>query len=293
MLYLLDAHVYIFRAYYSLPEMLGPDGTATHAAYGFANTLLRMVSEREVEELVCCFDFSMTSFRNELEPDYKAGRGEVPDDLDPQFAMCQEVAEAFGFAHYAVPEFEADDLIATLCARFESQRPIAVTSVDKDLAQLVREDGSVVLFDFAKDQTLDAEGVRAKFGVSPGQIPDYLGLVGDTVDNLPGVPGIGPKSASAILAAWPALEDVPEDEEAWGALPVRGARRLRERFLEHRDRALRTKSLATVRRDVPGLPKDAGIAKRSAPKRAEIAELCRRLGWGAIEERAHQTLASK
>ncbi len=293
MLYLLDAHVYIFRAYYSLPDMAGPDGVATHAAYGFANTLLRMVSELEVDELVCCFDYSMTSFRNELEPEYKAGRGEVPDDLDPQFAMCQEVAEAFGFAHYAVPEFEADDLIATLCTHFEGEREIAVTSVDKDLAQLVREDGDVVLFDFAKDQTLDADGVREKFGVSPAQIPDYLGLVGDTVDNLPGVPGIGPKSAGAILGAWTRLEEVPEEEAAWTALSLRGARRLRERFLEHRDRALRTKSLATVRRDVPGLPRDPAVATRTAPKRAQIAELCRRLGWGAIEERAHQTLAAE
>lgn len=293
MLYLLDAHVYIFRAYYSLPEMFAPDGSATHAAYGFANTLLRMVAEREVEELVCCFDYSMTSFRNELEVTYKAGRDEVPDDLDPQFAICQEVAEVFGFANYAVPEFEADDVIATLCARWEGEREIAVTSVDKDLAQLVREDGGVVLFDFAKDQSLDAAGVREKFGVAPHQIPDYLGLVGDTVDNLPGVPGIGPKGASAILAAWPSLEDAPLDPDAWAELPVRGAKRLGERFARHRERALRTKSLATVRRDVPSLPREVAVAKRTRPKRAALAGLCRRLGWGAIEERAHATLSAR
>lgn len=293
MLYLLDAHVYIFRAYYSLPEMVAPDGSATHAAYGFANTLLRMVGELGVDEMVCCFDFSMTSFRNEIEASYKAGRDEVPEDLDPQFAICQEVAETFGFANYAVAEFEADDIIATFCERWEGEREIAVTSVDKDLAQLVREDGGVVLYDFAKGRTLDAAGVREKFGVSPHQIPDYLGLVGDSVDNLPGVPGIGPKGASAVLAAWDQLEDLPADLEAWAALPVRGGRRLGERFLAHRDRALRTKSLATVRRDVPGLPRQPDVAKRTRPKRAALSGLCRRLGWGAIEERAVDILGSR
>ncbi len=293
MLYLVDAHVYIFRAYYSLPEMEGPEGHTTHAAYGFANTLLRMVAELGIDELVCCFDFAMTSFRNDLEPTYKAERGEVPDDLDPQFAICQEVAEAFGFAHYAVPEFEADDLIATLCERWGAKREIAVTSVDKDLAQLVREDGRVVLYDFAKGTTLDADGVRAKFGVSPHQIPDYLGLVGDSVDNLPGVPGIGPKGASAVLGAWDRLEDAPGDPESWAALPARGARRLGERFLAHRERALRTKELATVRRDVPGLPRDPKAAARARPKATAIDALCRRLGWGAIAERATEVLGAR
>jgi 5'-3' exonuclease len=292
-LYLLDAHVYIFRAYYSLPEMLAPDGSATHAAYGFANTLLRMVSELDVDEMVCCFDYSMTSFRNEIEASYKAERGEVPEDLDPQFAICQEVAETFGFANYAVPEFEADDVIATLCHRWGDSCEIAVTSVDKDLAQLVREDGAVVLYDFAKDNTLDATGVRDKFGVSPHQIPDYLGLVGDSVDNLPGVPGIGPKGAAAVLASWDRLEDAPSDPEAWATLPVRGGRRLCERFSEHRDRALRTKCLATLRRDVPGLPKQPDVAKRTRPKLAALAGLCRRLGWGTIEERAANILGAR
>lgn len=293
MLYLLDAHVYIFRAYYSLPEMVGPDGSATHAAYGFANTLLRMVSELDVDEMVCCFDFSMTSFRNEIEPAYKAGRGEVPEDLDPQFAICQEVAEAFGFASYAVAEFEADDIIATFCERWGGAREIAVTSVDKDLAQLVREDGGVVLYDFAKGRTLDAAGVRAKFGVSPHQIPDYLGLVGDSVDNLPGVPGIGPKGASAVLAEWDRLEEASTDLDAWEALPVRGGKRLGERFFANREQALRTKSLATVRRDVPGLPRGLDIAKRTRPKAAALNGLCRRLGWGTIEERAAGILGAR
>ncbi len=293
MLYLLDAHVYIFRAYYSLPEMTAPDGSATHAAYGFANTLLRMVAELEVKEMVCLFDYSMTSFRNDIEASYKAERGEVPEDLDPQFAICQEVAEAFGFAHYAVPEFEADDLIATLCERWGGAQPIAVTSVDKDLAQLVREDGGVVLYDFAKSATLDADGVREKFGVSPHQIPDYLGLVGDSVDNLPGVPGIGPKGAAAVLAQWDRLEDAPSDLEAWATLPVRGGKRLGERFLEHRARALRTKSLATVRRDVPGLPRNPAVAQRARPKAAALSGLCRRLGWGAIEARAASVLGAR
>lgn len=299
MIYLVDAHVYIFRAYYSLPEMRAPDGTATHAAYGFANTLLRMASDFDASHIACVFDAAMTSFRNDIDPEYKAGRGDTPEDLEPQFAICQEVASVFGFPSFSVDDFEADDVIATLATRLcAAGRESAVVSVDKDLAQLVRDrddrdaqSGSVVLHDFAKAKTMDSRGVREKFGVAPEQIPDYLGLVGDQVDNLPGVPGIGPKSAAALLAHFGTIENFPEQPEAWDTLSLRGARRLAKLFATHRERALATKAMATLCCDIATLPEDPEALSRGPMDPTAMSSLCKRLGWGGIEARARETLS--
>lgn len=286
LVHLLDSHVYIFRAYHSLPEMEAPDGTPTHAAYGFANTLIRYLSEREPTHLACCFDHSMTSFRNERLPEYKSSRGEPPPELESQFALCTEVARALGLPVYEAPDYEADDVIATLVDRLvpEGARVVVVSS-DKDLSQLVTEDSRVVLYDLARDRTLDADGVRAKFGVAPDQIPDYLGLVGDAVDDLPGVPGVGPKSAAAALATFGSLEDLPASPNAWEEVPVRGARRLAEKVAAHREQALEVRELATVVRQVPGVEAGVGdLAWRGAHPEA-VAALCERLGWGRIATR--------
>ncbi len=284
--HLLDAHVYIFRAYFSLPEMEAPDGTPTHAAYGFANTLIRYLTEREPSHLACCFDHSMTSFRNEELPEYKSSRGEPPDDLEPQFELCREAARALGVAVYEAPDYEADDVIATLTDRLlPGGAGVVVVSSDKDLAQLVTEDDRVVLYDLARDRTLDADGVRARFGVAPDQIPDYLGLVGDSVDDIPGVPGVGPKSAAAALATFGSLDAFPDSPNAWEEVAVRGARRLAERFARHREQALAMRGLATVVRDVPGIePELPDLAWRGADPVA-VERLFERLGWGRIATR--------
>ena len=171
-MHLIDASVYIFRAYHALPSMAAPDGTPTGAAYGFTNTCLRYLREAAVTHAGVCFDHSMRSFRNDLEAGYKAQRGDPPEDLAPQFEIASRAAEAIGLAVFAAPDVEADDCIATLAAEVLAQggRAVVVSS-DKDLAQLVREDGRVVLHDLAKGETLDAPGVRRRFGVEPAQIP--------------------------------------------------------------------------------------------------------------------------
>ena len=198
--HLIDGPVYVFRAYYALPPMAAPDGTPTNAAYGYASSLLKYLADFEPSHAAVAFDHAMTSFRNEIFPAYKAQRDEPPADLEPQFELCRQVTEALGLASFERPAYEADDLIATLVAGLVRRRARAViVSTDKDLAQLVREDGRVSLYDPAKRQKVDADGVRARFGVDPSQIPDYLGLMGDAVDNLPGVPGVGTKSAAAAL----------------------------------------------------------------------------------------------
>ena len=286
LVHLFDGHVYIFRAYHSLPPMTASDGTPCNAAYGFANTLIRYASEEDPSHVGVCFDAAMTSFRNEIEPEYKAQRGETPDDLEPQFELCHEIAIALGFATYEVDNYEADDLLGTISGEVIRRRGRArIVTTDKDLCQLVREDDRVVVYDLAKEKTYDANGVREKFGVSPSQIPDYLGLVGDKIDNLPGVPGVGAKSAAALLQVFESIEDIPDDLEGWSEVEVRGARRLAGNIAEHRARALKTKELATVLMKVPGVtPNLAELTYRGAD-RERTEELFERLGWNRIRDR--------
>ena len=290
--HLVDGHVYIYRAYFSMPEMLAPDGTPTQAAYGFASTLLRFLAERRPTHLVCCFDHAMTSFRNDLFPGYKASRGdEVPEDLAPQFEICKQAARALGLPVFEAAGYEADDVIATLVdglladGLLAEDGTVQVVSSDKDLSQLVTEDGRVRLHDLQRDTTLDADGVREKFGVDPAQIPDYLALVGDTVDDLPGVPGYGRKSAAAALGAFGSIDAIPDDPAAWEGVTVRGAARLAREIAGHREQALRVRELATLVRNVPGIRSDVeDLAWEGAPAGAFEA-LCSELGWGRIAAR--------
>jgi len=286
LVHLFDGHVYIFRAYHSLPSMEASDGTPCNAAYGFANTLIRYATEENPSHIGVCFDAAMTSFRNDIEPEYKAQRGETPDDLEPQFELCHEISIALGFATYEVDNYEADDLLGTISSEVIRQRGRArIITTDKDLCQLVREDDRVVVYDLAKDKTYDADGVREKFGVSPSQIPDYLGLVGDAIDNLPGVPGVGAKSAAALLRVFESIEDIPDELEKWSDVKVRGAQRLVEKIVEHRERALKTKELATVLLKVPGVTPSLTDLAYSGANRERTEELFERLGWNRIRDR--------
>ena len=288
--HLVDGHVYIFRAYFVMSEMWAPDGTPTSAAYGFTNMLIRHWREQRPTHLAVCFDHAMTSFRNDLEPEYKAQRGEPDEELEVQFDLCRESAVALGLPVFEAENFEADDVIATLAKQLLTNREtrVVVHTTDKDLAQLVREDGRLVLADIGKPGVTDADAVRAKFGVDPAQIPDYLGLVGDTVDNLPGVPGVGAKTAAAVLQAFGRIEDIPVDPERWSELHIRGAKRAAGRIAEHRDRALRTRELATVRYDVPGARARLRDLALKPPHPTQAEPLFNRLGWNRILDRLGQ-----
>jgi len=293
LVHLIDGPVYVFRAYYALPPMAAPDGTPTNAAYGYASSLLKYLADFEPSHAAVAFDHATTSFRNEIFPAYKAQRDEPPADLEPQFELCKEVTEALGVAAFERPAYEADDLIATLAAGLARRGARVVTvSTDKDLAQLVREDGRVSLYDPARREKVDADGVRARFGVDPGQIPDYLGLVGDAVDNLPGVPGVGTKSAAAALRAFGRIEKIPADPQAWAGVTVRGARRIAGLVDEHRELALRTRELATLRRDVPGVQATLRALRYRGAERGAMEALCERLGWGRIAARIPRWLGS-
>ncbi|MDZ7343794.1 MAG: hypothetical protein ONA90_04705 [candidate division KSB1 bacterium] len=199
-IYLIDASPYIFRAYFAIPaSMRAPDGTPTNAVYGYTAFLLDVLRRAQPTHLAVAFDGSlMTSFRNEIYPAYKAQR-ELPDEeLYAQLDACWQVTEALGMKAYIDDRYEADDIIGTIIAKLAKKDcRFVVVSGDKDLAQLVNK--QTLLWDFAKDRRFDAKSVRQHFGVRPNQIVDLLSLQGDAVDNIPGVKGIGTKTAVELL----------------------------------------------------------------------------------------------
>ncbi|HSS76142.1 MAG TPA: 5'-3' exonuclease H3TH domain-containing protein [Thermoanaerobaculia bacterium] len=291
--YLVDASPYIFRAHYSLPSSIKtPAGEPAAAAYGFTSFLLKLIADEKPSHLAVTFDRSLnSSFRNELFPAYKQQRELPPPELEAQLDACVEIAAALGAATFIDDRYEADDLIGALCTRLEKEdhRAVIVTS-DKDLAQLVDE--RISLLDFAKGIRLTAETVFEKFGVRPDQITDYLGLAGDSVDNIPGVKGIGGKSAAELLARFGHLEDLyARLDELPSLSSLRGAKSLHAKLVASRDLAFLSKRLATVAHQVPGVSCTLKDLEFRGADAARVEELFQRLGFGRIRDRVPIDLA--
>lgn len=249
--YLIDASVYIFRGYFALPDSITDGaGRPVNAVHGFADFLCAFLAERQPRQLAVAFDESLSSsFRNELYPDYKANREPAPADLKYQFQVCRALVQALGLTGLGSERYEADDLIATLAARAQAQgQPVVILSRDKDLAQLLQPQDR--MWDYASDVWMDAAAVAAKFGVGPEQMLDYQALVGDSVDNIPGIKGIGPKAAVALLQAFGSLEAVFERLHEVPELPLRGARRLQTLLSEGQDMAFLSRDLCRMVTDI-------------------------------------------
>jgi 5'-3' exonuclease len=282
MIYLIDASVYVFRAYYSIPEgMVDNEGRPTNAVYGFTRFLLDLLESTRAEYLAVAFDESLdTSFRNGIYPAYKANREPAPEQLQRQFDCCKRLAAALGIATLASADYEADDIIGTLVSACQrAGRPAVVVSSDKDLAQLIGPQDQ--FWNYASGKRLRYDQVQEQFGARPERMADYLALTGDSVDNIPGVPGIGRKTAAAIFAEYRSLDHVYENLDALHALPVRGAKTLAAKLAEHRDIAYLARELTTIYR---GIPLTLGVdeLRRTPPRRAELEDLFDELGFGAM-----------
>jgi 5'-3' exonuclease len=283
--YLVDASPYIFRAHFSLPSSIrSPEGKRTGAVYGFASFLLRLLADEKPTHLAIAFDRNLNgSFRNDYFPAYKAQREDPPVEIVEQIAPCREVAAALGMATFIDDRYEADDLIATLWAGLPGGHRAVVVSSDKDLAQLVSD--RVTLLDFAKGERYTPAEVADKFGVRPDQIVDLLALAGDPVDNIPGVPGIGRKTAADLLAVFGHLEDLyARLDEVRQSSKIRGGKSLFAKLTEHRDLAFLSKRLATVAADAPAHATLADLAYPGADPDA-VTPLFERLGFKGIRER--------
>jgi 5'-3' exonuclease len=251
-LYLVDASLYVFRAWHSMPdEFQDADGWPTNAVHGFARFLLDLLEKERPQHIAIAFDEALDScFRNRLYPAYKANRDPAPEALRRQFTHCKALCAALGLNVLAHGEYEADDLIGTAlhCARPQGFRGVIV-SADKDLSQLLMDHDEQ--WDFARGQRWGSAGVKARHGVEARQIADYLALTGDAVDNIPGVTGIGAKSAAILLAHFGDLDTLLARVDEVRFLRMRGAATLALRLREQREHALLWRQLTTIALDAP------------------------------------------
>jgi DNA polymerase I len=248
--YIVDAMNHIFRAYYALPrDIHSPSGMLTNAVFGYARTLLRLIRDHKPEYLVSVFEGD-TSFRNALFSDYKANRAEHPADLEPQVDSCRRVTQAIGVPYFQLHDYEADDLIGTIAVRmWQNGHSVVIVTGDKDMSQLVRTGISV--YDMGKGVWFDEARVREKFGVAPGQIPELLSLLGDSVDNIPGVFGVGEKTARQILSICSCVEDLVHSDAFDDRFTFRSRTDILRRIRTNIDSVRLSRKLATICCDAP------------------------------------------
>ncbi|GAB2511038.1 5'-3' exonuclease [Lysobacter humi (ex Lee et al. 2017)] len=284
--HLVDASVYVFRAWHSMPnEFHDADGWPTNAVHGFARFLLELLERTQPTHVLVAFDEALdTCFRNRLYPAYKANRDPAPEELKRQFAHCRALCEAMGLATVAHSDYEADDLIGSAlhAMRARGYRGVIV-SADKDLSQLLGAGDEQ--WDFARGQRWGAAGVPARHGVEAHQIADYLALTGDAIDNIPGVPGIGSKTAAALLGHFGSLDEILRRiEEVPYLSSIRGAARCAQQLRTHREQALLCRQLATIALDAPCATASPHYARGAADRDALLA-LAEHLRFGPLTRR--------
>jgi 5'-3' exonuclease len=282
--HLVDGTYELFRSWFGAPEAESPGGQEVGATRGFLRSMAAMLRGGDVTHVGCAFDHTVESFRNDLFDGYKTGEGLEPDLFD-QFPLVERASRALGMVTWPMIEFEADDALAAAAAKFADAPAVdqvVICSPDKDLCQCVRGN-EVVALDRRREILLDEDGVREKFGVSPESIPDYLALVGDAADGIPGIARWGAKSASAVLAELLHVECIPDDHEQWG-VKVRGGATLAKNLREHRDDATLYRTLATLRTDVP-IDESLEDLRWNGPDRPALEALCAELGERALLDR--------
>jgi 5'-3' exonuclease len=292
-LYLVDASVFIFRAYYSVPlEFTDRDGNPVNAVHGFARFLGDLLEREAPAHIAVAFDESLEqSYRNEIYPPYKANREPAPAELKRQFGLCREVVRALGVAEYGSSRYEADDIIGTFATRArEAGLPVTIVSRDKDLTQLVGVHDTY--WDAVADVRYGYHDIEDRFGVRPERMADFLALMGDAVDNIPGVPGVGRKTAATLLKHFDTLPGVYDNLTAVPKLKFRGATFVAQSLHEHRETAFLSRELTGIACDMP-LAAGLGDLRRQAPDLAELEAIFERLGFGRLLREQARRIASR
>lgn len=284
-LHLVDASLYVFRAWHSIPdEWHDEDGWPLNAVQGFTRFLLELIERERPRHIAIAFDEALDScFRNRLYPQYKANRPPAPEELKRQFVHCKALCQALGIATLAHGQYEADDLIgsAVVAARAQGFRSVIV-SADKDLSQLLEDDDEQ--YDFGHGQRWGVVGVKARHGVQAHQIADYLALCGDAVDNIPGVNGIGQKTAAALISHFGGLDDLLGRIDEIAFLRLRGAAATARRLHEQREHALLWRQLTRIACDAPLDPHEPPFARIKADV-AALSAFAERTRLGPITRR--------
>ncbi|MCJ8350719.1 DNA polymerase I [Moritella sp.] len=276
-LVLVDGSSYLFRAFYSPPHLTNAEGMATGAVYGVVNMLKSLLTQFDPSHIAVIFDAKGPTFRNEMYSEYKANRPPMPDDLRCQIEPVHNAVKALGLPLICISGVEADDVIGTIAKQASAEgRAVLISTGDKDMAQLVDE--NVTLINTMTDTVLDPQGVEEKFGVPPELIIDLLALMGDTADNIPGVPGVGEKTALGLLQGLGSIKDIYKNLEGIAPLGFRGSKTLAKKMIEHQDSAEMSYALATIKLDVEtGVTlDDLAIAETDT---AALAELYQQMGF--------------
>jgi len=273
-IYLVDGSNYLYRAFYAIRELSNSKGFPTNAIYGFTNMLIKLVRERRPEYVAVTFDLKGPTFRHETYDQYKATRKATPETLVAQIPYIKEVVRGFSIPILEQQGIEADDIIGTLARRFAGEGlNVVIVSGDKDMMQLISPD--VIMIDTMNDRTYDVNAVRERFGVEPEKVPEILGLMGDASDNIPGVPGIGPKGARRLIEEYGSIEEVIRNVEHLHNV------RLRESIRAYADQALLSLDLARIRTHVP-LTFDLEEARLREPDREILTRLFRELEFSSL-----------
>jgi len=291
-IHLVDGTFELFRAWFGSPAATDSAGQEVGAVLGLMRSLLSLASESGVSHVGVAFDHTVQSFRNEMFDGYKTGE-DIEPGLLAQFPLAEEAAAALGFVVWPMTEFEADDALATAAAKYAAAKDVTqvvICSPDKDMAQCV-SGRRVVCLDRIRRNVRDEKGVVARFGVGPKSIPDWLGLVGDSADGIPGIPRWGAKSAATVLAEYDRIEAIPRAADDW-SVKVRGAATLAANLAAGLDEALLYRRLATLRYDAPVGEAIADLEWRG-PQERTLARLAARLGDERIAERAGRIAGRK
>ena len=279
-LYLVDVSSYIFRAFHAIPPLTNKNGLPTNAVLGVTNMLLKLVNEEKPERIAIVFDAGGPTFRDEAFAQYKAHREATPDALVPQLSYVRKVIDAFRLPCLEIPGVEADDVIATLARSFASNASeVVIVTGDKDLMQLVGP--HVTLYDTMKNQRIGPAEVQRKFGVPPEQVVEVMGLQGDAIDNIPGVKGIGEKTAQALIQAFGSIEGVLADPSRVEGMKLRGAKRIRDLLEQQAESARLSRELARLKSDVP-LELTLDDLRLQAPDYTVLRALFTELGFQSL-----------
>lgn len=281
-LYLIDASVFVFRAYHSVPlAVVDPDGNAVNAVHGFSRFLGDLIEQVRPEHIAVAFDSGrVNSFRNRLYPAYKANREPAPEDLKRQFLQCQRVCEALGIASFVSCEYEADDIIGTLATigRAEGRKVVLVTR-DKDLSQLVRPGDEY--WDYLGDERFGYDGIADRFGVRPERMACFLALMGDAVDNIPGVPGVGRKTASTLFYHFESLAHLYDDLDRVLKIKLRNAGFVCGQLRDYRESAFLARQLTEIACDMP-LDVEVAQLRRRPPNLSALNAFYDTVGFGRL-----------
>ncbi len=272
---IIDGSSYIFRAYYAIRGLSNSKGLPTNAIFGFTNMLIKTIKDLSPEYLVVTFDSKVPTFRADIYKEYKANRPPPPPDLEEQIKWIKKILEAFRIKVIEMPGYEADDIIATLIKKFKSKvSPIVIVAGDKDLMQLVDE--NVVMYDSMKDKIYDREGVKEKLGVFPEQVHDFLALSGDNIDNIPGIPGVGQKTAKDLLNRYGSIEGIYQHLDELKP-------KQREKFQQYRDLLEVSKRLVKLKDDLE-IEDDLSQFKIPEPDRRKLREIFMELEFNKLLE---------